>query len=390
MSVQGSGSARVELRSFCLEVLGWNAAVAAFLAVYVTRYGAPVEAVAAHLRVMLLPLLGLTLIRLAIARIVPARCARFAIAALAAWLIGALLSYYAVVLLGLEAWGRVISWDLIAGYAGQLPMLVDALGLSLPGCVAGAAGAYLAMAALLWLYLRHQDWAGMLAAKLSLPMLGCVLGVAVLALAIEIYRIATDAGGTIGEPVSLTLRPLEGARDLQGHAVDALRARALDAAEDEVRARYVPAGAARRRNVVLIVVDALRPDHMGLFGYSRDTTPRLSALARNGALRAAMELHAVCASSFCGLLGIASSRFVHQFSERPITLQEVLKRHGYRIHMLLSGDHTTYYGLKHVYGNVDSYFDGHDGRAGRYVNDDGLLLDRVRHRHRCPSAPGTE
>jgi arylsulfatase A-like enzyme len=377
LSVRGSGSARVELRTLCLELLGWNAAVAAFLAVYVTRYGAPVEAVAAHLRVMLLPLLGLTLIRLAIARILPAEWARFAIAALAAWLIGALLSYYAVVLLGLEAWGRVISWDLIAGYAGQLPMLVDALGLSLSACVAGVVSAYLAMAALLWLYLRRHDWAGMLAPRVSLPVLGCMLGVAVLVLAIEIYRIATGAGGAIGEPIGLTLRPLEGARDLQGHAVDALRARALDAAEDEVRARYVPAGAAHRRNVVLIVVDALRPDHMGLFGYSRDTTPRLSALARNGTLRAAMELHAVCASSFCGLLGIASSRFVHQFSERPITLQEVLKRHGYRVHMLLSGDHTTYYGLKHIYGGVDTYFDGHDGRASRYVNDDGLLLDRL-------------
>src|SRR5207237_4147947 len=102
-----------------------------------------------------------------------------------------------------EAAGRVVARATRAGYAGQLPLLVDALGLSLPGCVAGAAGAYLAMAALLWLYLRHHDWAGMLAAKLSLPMLGCVLGAAVLALAIESYRIATDAGGTIGEPVSL-------------------------------------------------------------------------------------------------------------------------------------------------------------------------------------------
>jgi glucan phosphoethanolaminetransferase (alkaline phosphatase superfamily) len=243
--------------------------------------------------------------------------------------------------------------------------------------VAGVVGAYLAIAVLLRLYLRSHDWADMLARRLSPAMLGCVAGAAALVLAIEIYRIATDAGGAIGEPVSLTLRPLEGARDLQGHAVDALRARALDAAEDHERARYVPARSARRRNVILIVVDALRADHMGLFGYSRDTTPHLSALARSDALVGAVELHATCASSFCGLLSIASSRFVHQFSERPITLQEALKRYGYRVHLLLSGDHTTYYGLKHVYGNVDSYIDGHDGRASSYINDDALLLDRL-------------
>ena len=377
MSVARSGSAWLVLRIFFLELVCWNAAAAAFLAVYVTRYGAPVEAVAAHLRVVVLPLLALTLVRLAIARIVPPTWARIAVAALAAGLLGALLAYYAVVLLGLEAWGRVITWDLIAGYGGQLPMLVDTLGLSFAACAAGVVGAYLAIVALLGLYLRRYDWTYMLAARLSGPVLGCVVAAGTLILAIEIHGVATDAGGTIGEPVSLTLRPLEGARDLQGHAVDALRARALDAAEDEARGRYVPARAAHRRNVILIVVDALRPDHMGLFGYGRDTTPHLSAVAHSDAMVAAVELHAACASSFCGLLSIASSRFVHQFSERPITLQEVLKRHGYRVHLLLSGDHTTYYGLKHVYGNVDSYFDGHDGRASRYVNDDTLLLDRL-------------
>ena len=377
MTVARSRSAWLVLRTFFLELVGWNAAAAAFLAVYVNRYGAPVDAVAAHLRVVLLPLLALTLLRLAIARIASPKWARIVIAALAAALLGALLAYYAVVLLGLEAWGRVISWDLIAGYGGQLSMLADALGLPLAACVAGTVGAYLAMATLLWLYLGRHDWAGMLAPRLSPHCVACVVGVAGLVLPVEIYRMAMDAGGTIGEPVSLTLRPLEGARDLQGHAVDALRARALDAAEDEVRKHYVPGGKARRRNVILIVVDALRPDHMELFGYGRDTTPHLSALAHSNALVGAVQLHAACASSFCGLLSIASSRFVHQFSERPMTLQEVLKRHGYRIHLLLSGDHTTYYGLKHVYGDVDSYFDGHDGRASRYVNDDALLLDRL-------------
>ena len=35
------------------------------------------------------------------------------------------------------------------------------------------------------------------------------------------------------------------------------------------------------RNVVLIVVDTLRADHTGLFGYERDTTPFLTALAKS-------------------------------------------------------------------------------------------------------------
>jgi arylsulfatase A-like enzyme len=150
-----------------------------------------------------------------------------------------------------------------------------------------------------------------------------------------------------------------------------------DEAEDRARAAYVPAVVAHPRNVILIVVDALRPDHMGIYGYARDTTPQLARLQRAGLVRLAPPMRAVCASSFCGLLGIAASRYVHQFSERPITLQEVLRRHGYRVHLMLGGDHTTFYGLKQSYGAVDSYFDGRSNGVIRYINDDRTLLDHL-------------
>ena len=34
-------------------------------------------------------------------------------------------------------------------------------------------------------------------------------------------------------------------------------------------------------NVIVYVVDALRADHLGLYGYVRDTSPRLDAFARD-------------------------------------------------------------------------------------------------------------
>lgn len=40
----------------------------------------------------------------------------------------------------------------------------------------------------------------------------------------------------------------------------------------------------RGRNVLLVVVDTLRRDHVGAYGYTRDTTPRIDALAREGVL----------------------------------------------------------------------------------------------------------
>jgi arylsulfatase A-like enzyme len=37
-------------------------------------------------------------------------------------------------------------------------------------------------------------------------------------------------------------------------------------------------------NVVIIGVDSLRPDHLGCYGYERNTSPNIDRLARDGAL----------------------------------------------------------------------------------------------------------
>ena len=37
-----------------------------------------------------------------------------------------------------------------------------------------------------------------------------------------------------------------------------------------------------RLNVLLITIDTLRSDHLGLYGYHRDTSPRIDALGRSG------------------------------------------------------------------------------------------------------------
>jgi choline-sulfatase len=44
------------------------------------------------------------------------------------------------------------------------------------------------------------------------------------------------------------------------------------------------AGAGNRLNVLLITIDTLRPDHLGAYGYKRKTSPRIDALAREGAV----------------------------------------------------------------------------------------------------------
>jgi arylsulfatase A-like enzyme len=50
----------------------------------------------------------------------------------------------------------------------------------------------------------------------------------------------------------------------------------------------------RRPNIILVLVDALRADHMGIYGYERNTTPVLDRFARENVL----FTHAVSASNW--------------------------------------------------------------------------------------------
>ncbi|MBU2501080.1 sulfatase-like hydrolase/transferase, partial [bacterium] len=38
------------------------------------------------------------------------------------------------------------------------------------------------------------------------------------------------------------------------------------------------------KNILMIVVDTLRPDHLGCYGYGRPTSPHLDALAERGSI----------------------------------------------------------------------------------------------------------
>jgi glucan phosphoethanolaminetransferase (alkaline phosphatase superfamily) len=357
------------VRALALDVLAWYCIPAVFLSVCVTRHFLPAEAVAPHLRVLLMPLLALALFRLAVP-------SRLAASAAAAALLAVMISYYALVLVGLHSWGRVVTWDLISGYAAQASRLADALQISLPLAAGAAVLVCLGLFAAAWAYLGRFDWTAPLRRTVSKPLLAAIASAGGAVVAIELYSFVAGPPTEKFEPVSVTFYPEQAAWDLHGHEIDRLKAARLDAAEDAERAAYAPAASAERKNVVLIVVDALRDDHMGIYGYARDTTPNLSRLEKSGALRKARAMRAACASSFCGLLGISASRFLHQLSARPITVQEALRRHGYRIHLVLSGDHTMFYGLRKAYGEVDSYFDAR-AKPLRYINDDQVVLERL-------------
>jgi glucan phosphoethanolaminetransferase (alkaline phosphatase superfamily) len=291
--------------------------------------------------------------------------------------------YYGLVLIGLNAWGHVVSWDLIRSYSLQAPYLAEALGLSLALVIFVTLFAFIGFVVSAWYALKGSTWPTKLASTSRLAGRSRALGLGTVGIALASSLIIWGSfkfpARETGEPLVTTFFPREGVQGFSGFGIDAKAGEKIDLENDQARASYQPNPNAERRNLILIVVDALRPDHMGYYGYARDTTPHLQRLvaSRSIVARHPPEMRASCSESACGLFSLASSRFFHEVSSRPFTLQQVLKAHGYQIKMIMGGDHTNFYGLRELYGEVDFFIDGSDPSA-KYSNADRWLIEQTK------------
>lgn len=285
-------------------------------------------------------------------------------------------SYYLAVFLGLKMWGRVISLDIIQTYSGsQMLAMLSAIQLEwwmvlLPLTI------FLSVAIVLcYQWLKRNDWIERIRSHCSPITQGLVLiGVG----SIIVLRIADFVSVPTAEdlePVSLTFFADQSVVSLQGLAIDPLVSQEMDSRANRVRTTYSFDQDFEKRNVVLIVVDGLRADRMGVLGSARPTTPFLSSLREEGRIGLLGRLYSACAESACGLLAMNSSKHPHQFSESPITISEILQGFGYEIHRYLSGDHSNFYGISSYYGPSDIFFDGSD--QIHYANDDRLVIERI-------------
>lgn len=366
-------------RRFASELLLWYSVPAVFLLAYLHVSSATVQAVVPHFLVFTAPLGALLLTRLAVSAVCSnAALSRFIASILASAFLGSLLVYYALVFVGLHSWGGVIAWGVIPTCFAQAPQMADAVGIPPILTASLLPLAYAGLVAACWLYLKRFDWTRAAVERFSGGTIGIFVACGFAILAVEIYEFCATPWTEVSEPVSLTLFPQADAAELEGHHMDRLTAKNIDALEDAAREAYVPGATGKRKNVILIVVDALRPDHMGVYGYGRDTTPNLSRLAKEGTARIVTGMHSSCGDTICGLLSLVSSKYPRRFSFHPFTLQQALRRNGYRIHMVLSGDHTNFYGLKSFYGAIDTFADGTTAeKQGYFINDDQFLVDHV-------------
>ena len=270
-----------------------------------------------------------------------------------------LIVYYAVLIVGRETWNQVVSRDLVLVYLRQVPDLVEALPIPqwLP---------YTAVAVL---------FLGLLAAFLPVSRLIAsevkALGRKVAVVSVLPAVLAAGYWGDTPDPLLTTLfvrQDAPGSHDMPFNLDERILAR-----DRAIAASYAPQAGTSRKTLVLITVDGLRADQMGVYGHARDNTPFLSGLQKEGRLTRFDNVFAACTTSLCGLLAIHNARFWHELGTVNFSLADALKRAGYHNQFLLSGDHANYYGLRRYYGhNIDDYRDA--SMAEGYVNDDSHVV----------------
>ena len=134
----------------------------------------------------------------------------------------------------------------------------------------------------------------------------------------------------------------------------------------------------QKKNIIIIVIDALRSDHLSVYGYNRETTPFLDSLHASGDLRKVDLSFSVAAESFAGINGILRSKIWAHLGYNNFSLQQLLKDQGYNLNFIVSGDHANFSGLKSFYGNnndLDYYLDGSLTRKYSDPNDDRIVLE---------------
>ena len=276
---------------------------------------------------------------------------------LPAALFAALFALYAVDAVALGNWGHTVTFSLLRDFAGNLPNLV-----ALAPTRAAVSLGFVALAG--WLFLRA---APRLRADLASFGTGASRRVAALGLAALLVG-GWSAASLARAPALWSREPLASLLDLRLPRPDL----PPPGAAPEGLADYRPARDFRRAHVVLIVVDALRADSMGVYDHARDTTPHLSRLRDEGKL-ARVELGvSTCSQSECGVLSLLGSQEAGRARPGALKLHDVLHVLGYRTRFLLSGAHLEWHGLADLFGpNVDLVRDDP-------TNDDANLLRALR------------
>jgi hypothetical protein len=136
--------------------------------------------------------------------------------------------------------------------------------------------------------------------------------------------------------------------------------------------RGQPTPGVRPRPLVIIVVDSMRADKIGLAPGKPTATPFLRSLALSGRLHDVAPAYSVCTSSYCGILGtVMAGSWADMQSRKGPTISQALQAEGYRGHFVVSGKHDRFANIRDFYGSELAHY------SDEYELDDRSVVARL-------------
>lgn len=130
--------------------------------------------------------------------------------------------------------------------------------------------------------------------------------------------------------------------------------------------------------IFIVLVDALRSDHLPMYGYSRNTTPFLDSLYRNGHLQAVPNAYSGSTNTIGGVSSLFFSKTWENLNLSQLNLMQYFKKSGYSTYAFLTGYHSGWYGLSAMYRNSCDYFYESTSAYNHAVDNDLVTLEKIR------------
>ncbi|MCW3125064.1 MAG: hypothetical protein JWO03_722 [Bacteroidetes bacterium] len=146
--------------------------------------------------------------------------------------------------------------------------------------------------------------------------------------------------------------------------------------DNQLRKEYAQATqATAKKNVILIIVDALRADHLSAYSYERNTSPYLKQLIDDHKAVKVDKCYSTCANTLCGVTSILLSRTWEDCAVNGFNVIGLLHDQGYHTYTLISGAHKEWYNMAKFYSDdCTMYYDGKQSQK-YYFKDDRVLLE---------------
>lgn len=130
--------------------------------------------------------------------------------------------------------------------------------------------------------------------------------------------------------------------------------------------------------VFIVLVDALRSDHLPMYGYNRNTTPFLDSLYRNGQLQAIPNAYSGSTNTIGGVSSLFFSKTWETLNLSQLNLMQYFKKSGYSTYAFLTGYHSGWYGLSAMYRNSCDYFYESTSAYNHAVDNDLVTLEKIK------------